>query len=210
MIATQGLQFSYDGREVITFPDIQCQEKDILLLLGKSGVGKTTLLHLMGGLMQSDQGKIIIGKTDLSSLTSSQLDQFRGNNIGIVFQQPHFVKSISVLENLILAQTLAGNKSDEELCIHFLKKLSIAYKADDKPSNLSQGEKQRLSIARALVNKPKLVLADEPTSALDDENCDAVLEMLEEMVQEVGAALIIVTHDTRLKERIPHQIILGS
>ena len=210
MIATKNLSYTYDGQQMLHFPDLRCAQREQLLLLGKSGVGKTTLLHLLGGLMKAKEGSIIIGDTDMSTLNAQDLDNFRGNHIGIVFQSPHFIKSISVLENLLLAQSLSGNKADPPFCRQMLDKLDIAYKADDVPANLSQGEKQRLSIARALVNKPLLVLADEPTSALDDQNCTTVINLLEEIVKEVGAALIIVTHDTRLKDRIDNQVILQN
>ncbi|NNF33229.1 MAG: ATP-binding cassette domain-containing protein [Saprospiraceae bacterium] len=210
MIETKDITYSYDNKTVLSFPDIICKDNDILLLLGQSGVGKTTLLHLIGGLMQTSSGSILVNGKDMERMSSSELDHFRGKNIGIIFQQSHFVKSISVIENLLLAQSLAGKDSDKRHCQALLDRLGIGYKANDKPSNLSQGEKQRLSIARAIVNDPKVILADEPTSALDDHNCEEVLKLLEEQAKSIGAALIIVTHDSRLKDRIPHQIILNQ
>ena len=210
MISTSQLAYTYDGESYLSFPDINCKPKEILLLLGKSGVGKTTLLHLIGGLMGAQSGTIKIGQQHLDELQLWELDKFRGKNIGIIFQQSHFIASISVLENLMIAQTMAGSKSDSDFCLDLLKDLGIAHKAQKKTSDLSQGEKQRLSIARALVNKPKVILADEPTSALDDDNCEEVLNLLSTHAEEIGAALVIVTHDTRLKERIPNQITLQS
>jgi ABC-type lipoprotein export system ATPase subunit len=210
MIETKDITYSYDNKNILSFPDITCKDNDILLLLGQSGVGKTTLLHLIGGLMQTSSGSILVNGKDMEKLSSSELDHFRGRNIGIIFQQAHFVKSISVIENLLLAQSLAGKDADRQHCQALLDRLGIGYKSNDKPSNLSQGEKQRLSIARAIVNSPQVILADEPTSALDDHNCDAVLKLLEEQAKSIGAALIIVTHDSRLKDRIPNQIILNQ
>ena len=208
MIETKDISYSYDGKSYLSFPDISCKENDILLLLGQSGVGKTTLLHLIGGLMQTSSGSILVNGRDMEKMNISELDHFRGQNIGIIFQQAHFVKSISVIENLLLAQSLAGKAQDRNHCNSLLDRLGIGYKANDKTSNLSQGEKQRLSIARAIVNNPQVILADEPTSALDDHNCEEVLKLLEEQAKSIGAALIIVTHDSRLKDRIPQQIIL--
>ena len=210
MIETKDITYSYDNKTMLSFPDITCKDNDILLLLGQSGVGKTTLLHLIGGLMQTSSGSILVNGKDMEKMSSSELDYFRGRNIGIIFQQAHFVKSISVIENLLLAQSLAGKDADKKHCQMLLDRLGIGYKANDKPSNLSQGEKQRLSIGRAIVNDPQVILADEPTSALDDHNCEEVLKMLEEQAKSIGAALIIVTHDSRLKDRIPHQIILDQ
>lgn len=208
MIETKGLKYTYDGKRWIEFPDLQCGKNNILLLLGNSGVGKTTLLHLIGGLMPTKDGEITIDGVNLHGLSMSELDRFRGKNIGLIFQQAHFVHSISNLENLTLAQTLAGYSADKDACMSLLEELGIAYKAHENPSNLSQGEKQRLSIARALVNNPKVVLADEPTSALDDDNTQQVLSLLRKQAESINAALIIVTHDARLKSVIPHQITL--
>jgi putative ABC transport system ATP-binding protein len=210
MIETRDIAYSYDGKEFLSFPNISCKGNEILLLLGKSGVGKTTMLHLIGGLMKSTKGQVVIDGTDLNTLNQGEMDHFRGQHIGVIFQQAYFIRSISVLENMMLAQSLAGNKVDKEYCRSLLERLNIAYKADDSPDNLSQGEKQRLSIARAIVNKPSVILADEPTSALDDDNCNEVLELLEEQARDIGAALVIVTHDSRLKDRIDNHISLGS
>jgi putative ABC transport system ATP-binding protein len=210
MIATKNLKYSYDNEHWLIFPNLECESNDILLLLGKSGVGKTTLLHLIGGLMPSKSGEIYIGDNPIHQFNTSQLDAFRGKNIGIIFQQAHFVQSITNLENLLLAQSLAGATPDKKKCLDLLAELGIDYKANDKPSNLSQGEKQRLSIARALINNPTVVLADEPTSALDDENTAQVLNLLKNQAKSINAALIIVTHDARLKDVISHQITLSE
>ena len=122
-----------------------------------------------------------------------------GQNIGLIFQEAQFVKSISIMENLQLARTFSGLPADVNLANQLLAELGIQDKADNRPSQLSVGERQRAGIARALITKPKLVLADEPTSALDDTNCLAVAELLESTVTGHGAALVVVTHDQRLK-----------
>ena len=124
-----------------------------------------------------------------------------------VFQKNHFVASLSVLENLKIAQFFGG-KEDEQKCKDLLKRLNILDKANKSINILSEGEKQRVAIARALVNNPALILADEPTSALDDANCGEVIDLLEEQAGEAGAALVIVTHDTRLKEKVSNQLTL--
>lgn len=134
------------------------------------------------------------------------MDRFRGQNIGMVFQQAQFIRSISVMQNLQLARTLAGLPTDLQLATELLTELGIADKQDKLPAQLSVGEKQRASIARALMTNPKMVLADEPTSALDDENCHVVAELLEQSVLGRNASLIIVTHDKRLKDRFSNSI----
>ncbi len=208
MISTNNLKFKYSGGTEIVFPDIKCQAKDILLVLGSSGVGKTTLLHLLGGLLTTQHGSVHIQDTEINKLSGSELDAFRGKNIGIVFQQNHFVDSLNVLENVILAQSLAGNKTDKGAAQNLLSRLNIAHKAKSNIRDLSQGEKQRVAIARALINQPRLILADEPTSALDDQNCTEVLNLLDEQAKAAGSALVIVTHDTRLKDIISNRVIL--
>jgi len=144
---------------------------------------------------------------ELSQLSSHQLDRFRKKNIGIVFQRPHFVNSLTVKENLQLAQYIA-NKKDNNRIDSILKNLNIFDKSNKKTNQLSQGEKQRASIALAIVNSPKLILADEPTSSLDDANCSKVIELLKKQATDFGAQLIVITHDSRVKKHFKNSIEL--
>ncbi len=203
------LKYKYPNGESFEFPDFECKEKEQLLVLGSSGVGKSTLLHLLGGLLTTKHGSIELGGTNMTKLSSKALDQFRGTNIGIIFQKNHFISSLSVLENLLMSQYFSGGNEDEAKCKSLLDRLNIADKANKLINTLSEGQKQRVAIARAVANSPKLILADEPTSALDDDNCREVITLLEEQAELAGAALIIVTHDARLKDIIPNQIILS-
>lgn len=208
MLQTNQLNFSYDKKNQFQFPDIKCGAGENWLLLGQSGSGKTTLLHLLAGLLHPTSGKVEIGGTDTSTLSAGELDRFRGNKIGIVFQKPHFIKSLTVGENLALAQKLAGQPVDNQRIMDLLARLNIGEKINKKPQNLSQGEQQRASIARAVINRPALILADEPTSALDDLNTKEVIDLLEEQAAEVNATLLIVTHDSRLKDRMENRILI--
>lgn len=208
MLQTEQLSYSYDGKTQLTFPDIHCKKGDQFLLLGQSGSGKTTLLHLLGGLRLSKKGKITINGTVLNQLSTSQLDKFRGEHIGIIFQQAHFVNALTVEENLLLAPYLASKKQSKQRAAELLDRLNIGHKLKSKTSSLSIGEQQRVAIARALMNKPAIILADEPTSALDDVNCEEVVQLLEKTAGEENATLLIVTHDGRLKERFENKIIL--
>jgi putative ABC transport system ATP-binding protein len=208
MLQTSHLQYSYDSNTTLRFPDITCGKGEHWLLLGQSGSGKTTLLHLLGGLLTAKNGSVQVAGTALETLSTAALDQFRGKHIGIIFQKSHFVKSLTVEENLALAQQLAGVKISKTRISELLNHLNVGHKLKSKPDRLSQGEQQRVAIARALVNQPNVILADEPTSALDDVNCNEVIQLLEREANAVGATLLVVTHDGRLKERFEKQIML--
>ena len=207
MIKTKGVEFNYDNQVFFKFQDIDLKSSENLLIIVSSGIGKTTLLHLLAGLLESSSGSIKLFEKELNDLSSHQLDRFRKNNIGIVFQRPHFVNSLTVKENLELAQYIA-NKKDSNRIENILKNLNILNKSDKKTNQLSQGEKQRASIALAIVNSPKLILADEPTSSLDDINCDNVIELLKKQATDFEAQLIVITHDSRLKKHFKNSIEL--
>lgn len=208
MIRVEDLAYKYPKGPSLAFPDFSVAGDEACLVLGNSGVGKTTLLHLLAGLMPQTQGKVIIGDTEIGSLSGNKLDKFRGKNIGIIFQKNHFVKSLNVLENLLLTQKLSGVAQDIDYAKYILGKLNIGQYISKSTNDLSEGEKQRVSIARSLVNRPKLILADEPTSALDDDNCQSVYNLLKEQAKEIDAALVIVTHDGRLKDIIDKKVNL--
>jgi len=208
MLETSLLSYKYKSGPRFSFPDMRCNSKEQLVILGQSGVGKSTLLHLLGGLMKPKGGTITIGEQEITKFSGRKMDIFRGNNIGIIFQQNHFISALTVLDNLLLAQSLAGNAENKSRCMSLLDRLNIGDKARKNTNSLSQGERQRVAIARAMVNNPKLILADEPTSALDDENCDEVIKLLRDQAANENAALVIVTHDGRLKDVISNQIIL--
>ncbi len=208
MLKTTQLKYSYDSQNSFSFPDIQCGAGEKWLMLGQSGCGKTTLLHLLGGLLRPKAGDVVIGSTTINKLSNTELDKFRGKHVGIIFQRPHFIRALTVSENLQLAQKLAGVTQSKNRIESLLNRLNIGNKINAKPHNLSQGEQQRVAIARALVNEPDLILADEPTSALDDKNTEEVIKLLENQAQEENATLLIVTHDGRLKNYFEKQILL--
>ncbi|ALM50790.1 ABC transporter ATP-binding protein [Flavobacterium psychrophilum] len=209
MIQTKNIHFSYGKSTDFRFPDIAASSGESLLITGGSGKGKTTLLHLLGGLQRPQSGEVIIENTNIASLSEKKLDHFRGKNIGLVLQQSYFVASLNVLENVVLASWLATGKQATEKAKQLLEQLDLAAHLHKLPSQLSIGQQQRVSIARALINEPKLLLADEPTSSLDDENAFKVADMLSHLAKQYGTALVIVTHDQRLKDRFPNQISLS-
>ncbi|MDR1156618.1 MAG: ATP-binding cassette domain-containing protein [Bacteroidales bacterium] len=198
MLSTRNIEFTYNVANSFRFPDITCKKGEHWLIMGPSGCGKTTLLHLMAGLLRPAKGYVQIGDTDITAMTPSQVDRLRGMEIGIVFQAPHFIQSLTVAENVLVARYLNRLDEDAEQVRNLLKQLNIGEKYASRPNELSQGESQRLSIARALINRPSVILADEPTSSLDDDNCAEVVALLEKQAENTAAALIVVTHDQRL------------
>lgn len=208
MIEVERLSYTYPAAEPLHFPAFSCGKQDKMLITGPSGSGKTTFLHLLAGLRLPHSGEVRIGGQSLSAMSSAKRDRFRGQHIGLVFQQMHFVASLDVLENIMLQQYLAGLPQNKKRAEAILERLGLLHKKHSPVRQLSLGEQQRVAIARALVNSPAVLLADEPTSSLDDANSQRVIGLLEEMAATEGAALLVVTHDQRLKDLFPNQIAL--
>lgn len=208
MISSKNLQFSYSGQKHFNFPDIVCQDKETLLILGQSGKGKTTLLHLLALLLRPESGEIYVAGNNMTTFTPAQITHVRAKRIGIIFQRAHFVSSLSVIDNILLSNYLSGQKQDREKAGYLAEQLGFADHLLKKTNQLSQGEQQRVSIARALMNNPSVILADEPTSSLDDNNCQKVIELLKKQSALIGASLVVVTHDQRLKDEFTNQVFL--
>lgn len=208
MLKSETLTYRFQSGPSLEFPDINCQRGEHWLLLGQSGSGKTTLLNLLAGLRTPNSGVVQIGDTVINKLAPSKLDKFRGQHIGIIFQQSHFIRALTVEENLALAQKLAGIPINSDKIKSLLDRLNLGHKLKSKTKDLSVGEQQRVAIARALVNEPIVILADEPTSALDDVNTSQVIQLLKEQALAANATLMIVTHDNRLKVQFEKQIQL--
>jgi putative ABC transport system ATP-binding protein len=209
MISTTNLTFAYPGLSPVSYPDVICDKNEHALILGPSGTGKTTLLHLLGGILSPASGEISIGGTPLHHLRGHALDTFRGKHIGIIFQKPHFIRALTAIENLLLTQTLSGNHPDKKKAHALMERLAIGHKVNAFTSAMSIGEQQRLAIARALINSPDVILADEPSSALDDQNCKQMIELLLQVADEQKSNLIVVTHDSRIKNLITKKIFLS-
>ena len=210
MFEVKDIQFSYPNGTPIVFPDMHFKAGEEWLILGPSGCGKTTLLHLLSGLLKPNSGKLVLNGTSLPDLSRNKMDRFRGKHIGIVFQQSHFMGSLTVLDNVIISQRLAGKKRDKQKAKAVLERLGLAHRLDFLPARLSTGERQRASIARAVIGEPTVILADEPTSALDDNNTAEVLDLLREQAKVYNSTLVIVTHDARLKDKISNRIELNA
>ena len=208
MITSRNLQFAYSPQKKFTFPDITCGDKETLLILGQSGKGKTTLLHLLALLLKPLSGEIHIAGGQVAGLSAKQILEMRAKNIGIIYQKPHFVSSLTVIDNILMSNYLANRSQDKNKAIYLAEQLGFAEHLSKKTTQLSQGEQQRVSIARALMNNPNVILADEPTSNLDDNNCRKVVELLKTQSGSIGASLVVVTHDQRLKDEFSNQVFL--
>jgi putative ABC transport system ATP-binding protein len=165
-------------------------------IMGPSGSGKTTLLNIIGCLDSATAGTVFINGTDITKLSQKQLTRFRRENIGLIFQQYHLVPYLTALENVMLAQYYHG-VIDEEKATEALKKVGLGHRLDHIPAHLSGGEQQRVCIARALINEPKILLADEPTGNLDQKNGDIVLDLIKQLHAE-GHTIILVTHNPEI------------
>jgi putative ABC transport system ATP-binding protein len=206
----RNLRHAYDGAEVLQVEAWQVEQGSQWLVVGPSGSGKTTLLHILAGILQPIAGSVSIAGQDLMALKPAELDRFRGQRIGIVLQRLHLVPSLTVMNNLLLAQYLAGLSQDGVRVREVLASLDAAEKAGAYPHELSFGQAQRVAVARAVVNRPKLLLADEPTSNLDDERCAQAFGLLESQARACDATLVVATHDQRIKARMRNHYVLGA
>ena len=207
MIQTKSISYQYPKQGKLIFKNIQLPPSQSLLITGDSGSGKSTLLNLLGGILKPKSGKILIDKTELSSLKEYQTDRFRGKNIGIVFQKPSFIESLSVYENIEFHYWLATRrKALKQDILNILIQLDILEQTNKYPKDLSIGQRQRVAIAKAIITKPKILLVDEPTSSLDDTNTQKVSCLLLETVDKIGSSLIVVTHDHRLKKHFQNHM----
>ncbi len=210
VIAASGVVHRYGGREILRVDRFAAEQGDVWLLLGPSGCGKTTFLHILAGLLRPAAGEVSVAGGRIDLMDAATRDAHRGRRIGIVPQKLHLISSLGVADNLFLAQSLAGLPRDAGRVAEALAGVGLAQRAASRPSELSHGEAQRVAVARALVNRPQVLLADEPTANLDDANCLAALDLLAQQARAGGATLVIATHDSRARERFPNQLRLAA
>lgn len=209
MLFTSSLQYKYrESQSSIEFPKLSCISGGSLLISGPSGSGKTTWLHMISGLLRPTTGTIRILDQEITQFSPKEMDAFRSNHIGMVLQRAHFISSLNVLENLLLFQNLSNKGTDRNYIAYVMDSLDLSGLEKRKVSSLSQGEAQRLGLARAIINRPKLLLADEPSSSLDDRRAEAVMNLLLEQSNSLGSSLIVVSHDSRIKSCFKQQIQL--
>lgn len=189
--------------EVLKDVSISVKEGSITSIVGSSGSGKSTLLHILGGLDRPDSGTVFWGEKDLSEMNSDQLAEFRNKNIGFVFQFHHLLPEFTALENVSMPALISGESIEKasERALALLDRFGVAERQHHRPTQLSGGEQQRVSMARALMNKPSIILADEPTGNLDDKNTSIILDMLYELRDRDGVTILLITHEEEIAKR---------
>ena len=206
MLEVHDLVAGYRGQPVIRLPALTVNAGEVMLVLGPSGSGKTTLLLALAGLAQAIEGQVEIDGVVVNALPAAQRDRFRGHNIGIVFQDLNLIPGLSALENLMLAPFAVSARQDRKRAQELLRELGLERAVRQPAETLSRGQAQRVALARAMLLGPKVILADEPTASLDAESCAVVAELLAKAADQTGAALVIATHDDRLRATFSNQI----
>jgi lipoprotein-releasing system ATP-binding protein len=209
MISGKNIHKKYDTVEVLKGVDMDIRKGEVVSIVGPSGSGKSTLLHILGTLDKADAGTISMNNVLINSLTGKKLAAFRNKHIGFVFQFHHLLPEFTALENVCIPGWLAGRKKEEVKhdAIQLLKMLGLAERLENKPNQLSGGEQQRVAVARALINKPDIVMADEPTGNLDSVNAQELHHLFFKLRDEFNQTFLIVTHNeelARLSDRVLH------
>jgi|TARA_B100000902_G_C27221509_1_gene869947 putative ABC transport system ATP-binding protein len=207
MLICENLLFSIDGQKLFSNINFNIETEKDLLITGPSGIGKTTLLSILCGLQRPTDGNILYNEINLYKLVENKIDEFRGKQLGIVFQNFNLINAFTIKQNLQLANTASGTEDYDHL-YDLLQRVGLADKSHIKVSKLSIGEKQRVAVARAFAGKPKWVFCDEPTSSLDDKNTDIIINLIKEESLRCKASLILITHDKRIQSILNFDQIL--
>lgn len=200
MIELRGIQKSFGNLQVLKGIDLAIKRSEIVSIVGPSGAGKTTLLQIMGTLDSPDAGQVFIGGEEVSRLSEKQLSAFRNRHIGFVFQFHQLLPEFTAIENIMIPAFIARRRREEarSAATELLRLMGLSDRADHKPNELSGGEKQRIAVARALINRPDVVLADEPSGSLDTQNKEELHQLFFDLRKQLGQTFVIVTHDEGL------------
>lgn len=205
LLKLSNISKSYSGRKILDQLNLEVERGESIAIIGPSGSGKTTLLNLVGALDQPDSGTIEFDGNNISGLNPQQLSVFRSEQIGLVFQMHYLLPQLSLLENVLLPTLIDKkfqSKEKSERARQLIERVGVAGVSGQRPGELSGGECQRAAVVRALINKPKLILADEPTGALDQHSAATLADLLVQLNKEEGTALITVTHSMQLAEKM--------
>lgn len=202
MIIAHDIHKQFGSLEVLKGIDLTINDGEVVSIVGKSGAGKTTLLNILGTLDKADRGEVLINDTNISTLTDSQLSAFRNKHIGFIFQFHQLLPEFSALENVMMPALIAGIANSKARCRgqELLDYLGLKDRLSHKPSELSGGEKQRVAVARALMNKPDVIFADEPSGSLDSHNKQELHQLFFDLRKEFNQTFVIVTHDESLAQ----------
>ncbi len=202
MIQTTGITKHFGSLQVLKGIDLSINKGEFVSIIGASGAGKTTLLQIIGSLDKADQGNIRVDGIDLNKLSDKQLAAFRNQHIGFVFQFHQLLPEFTALENVCIPGFIAGRKKQEveAKAKELLTQMGLSERIGHKPSQLSGGEKQRVAVARALINQPSLILADEPSGSLDSANKKELHSLLRQLCNNYGLTILVVTHDKELAD----------
>ncbi len=208
MLFAEGISKSYENLAILKGIDLEVAEKEIVSITGSSGAGKTTLLQILGTLERPDSGTLTLNGIRPFELSSRKLSQFRNLNLGFIFQFHQLLPEFTAIENAMLPALIAGNNQTDANAKagRLLDMLNLSHRYNHKPSELSGGEQQRVAVARALINSPKIILADEPTGNLDSQNSDEMHSLFLKLREELNQTFIIVTHNPQLANLADRQI----
>ncbi|MBO6795234.1 MAG: ABC transporter ATP-binding protein [Balneolaceae bacterium] len=192
-----------DPLVVLDGVSLEIQHSQITSIVGSSGSGKSTLLHILGGLDSPDSGNVFWGEKNLAKMHTDQLAEFRNKNIGFVFQFHHLLPEFTALENVCMPALIAGTDMEEanDRAVRLLQRFGVENRKSHRPTQLSGGEQQRVSMARAVMNNPALILADEPTGNLDERNTEIILDLLFELRDEYQVSVLLITHEEDIAKR---------
>ena len=210
MLQAKGIQKSYGNLQILKGVDLEVSKAEIVTIIGASGAGKSTLLHIIGTLDRPDQGKVLVNNIDVNSLTSKKLSAFRNQYIGFIFQFHHLLPEFTALENICIPAFIAkhGKKDTEMIAFELLDLLGLRDRANHKPNELSGGEQQRVAVARAMVNRPAIILADEPSGNLDSENAESLHRLFADLRDNLQQTFVIVTHNDNLAAMSDRKVLM--
>ena len=187
--------------DILDIPHFHLAAGEPMVLMGRSGCGKTTLLHVIAGISRPDSGEVEVDGVNLARLSEPAADRFRAERIGYVFQTFNLLAGFSALENVVLGMSFSGGSTDWKRARDLLERVGLAHRSSHRPASLSVGEQQRVAVARALANRPKLLLADEPTANVDPANQQQVVDLIRQTCQEENISLLIVTHTPQVADQ---------
>lgn len=210
MLKAEGITKSYGELQVLKGIDVSVSKGEVVSIIGKSGTGKSTLLHILGTLDNADSGKLIINDQEIGILNTNQLSKFRNESIGFIFQFHHLLNEFTALENVMIPGLIAkkGKRKIENRAKELLDYFGLSDRLSHKPSQLSGGEQQRVAVARALINEPKIVFADEPSGNLDNVTSEELHHLIFQLRDDFNQSFVIVTHNNELSDMSDRSLIM--